>query len=93
MSIFESFPDNILSQGKIHEYLASPFAGIQFTVSNLTGQADSNLEYSVPAWVIVKTWNTFGVPVSLLWDTFFSPSDECTIDYGKIFSENTDPDL
>lgn len=68
--------------------MASPFAGTQFTVLNLTGQADSNVEYSVPAWVIVKTWNTFGVPVSLLWSTLFPRVMRVRSAEERFFDEN-----
>ena len=65
-----------------------PFAGTRFALLDLAGKTDSTTEYSVPAWLIIKTWNTVDVPVSLFWDTLFLPHDIYTLDYKSVLPES-----
>lgn len=72
---------------RISDPEGEPFAGTRLALWNLAGKTDSTVEYSVPAWLIIKTWNTVDVPVSLFWDSLFLPHDIYTLDYKSILRE------
>ena len=75
---------------RITDTKGEPFAGTRLAVLHLTGQfaSDTDIEYSLPAWLVEKTWNVVDIPISLFWDVLYLPYDVYTIDYGQIFSDD-----